>query len=101
VRTPPILMACTHTPSAICLHCAGRIVEGYRTKVEQLEAEKAILRTELAESEAFLETIQRALNGEEPSDFMRSFTSVEHAWQIFRLAYPPKMHPGDYLKPRD
>ena len=46
------------------------------------------VKNDLVETEAILEAIMGALKGDEPSDFMRSFPDVEHAWWIYRLAYP-------------
>lgn len=56
--------------------------------LDQLRAENLALANDLVMTKAILEAIMGALNGEEPSDFMRSFPDVEHAWWIYRLAYP-------------
>lgn len=59
-----------------------------KAKLESAEARLKELENEQVEHGAILEAIMGALKGEEPSDFMRSFPDVEHAWWIYRLAYP-------------
>lgn len=55
---------------------------------EQLRARVEELLNDNVEQGAILEAIMGALKGDEPSDFMRSFPDVEHAWWVYRLAYP-------------
>ena len=46
--------------------------------------------SQLVQTEAILDAINDALNGNEPSDFMRSFPEVEKAWWVYRVAYPDR-----------
>lgn len=57
---------------------------------QHLYRHRSEVKNELVETEAVLEAVMGALKGEEPTDFMRSYPGVEHAWMVYRLACPKR-----------